>query len=462
MTKEHVIEQLRRAPLHDRQRLLGRRARPAAGRQRLPRRLPGHHAGLQLPRRVVAAGCSTWTTRCCAATSRTRRAGRRAWRGRPTADRAVLGPPELRQRDHLHHGDRRRCCDPSRSCPGVAAEQVYDAKTNPKGVRCSLQDYMVNVFGRRASRTASPAGRGTTSASSTACKALMAGKITPAQFVDVNAKVGGRDIDYEPTAERARRRPARRSSAPTAAARSTRPRTSTRSRSSTCAAPTRAPSTTSTAPTRCARGSTASTAPPPTRCCGAGRSPLLGDPTFADESIVAMDEWLAAVEKDTRDIPLAQKIIEDKPADAHRPLHQRRRRRTCPPSSATRRCRATRPRASRRGCRSPTTRSSATSSRCGASTTPGPVHRRAVGAAAGRRSRTASATTPSAGVDREPTVPWLTYENGPGGEPLGPAPVLDVLLVGVLSDAQGAPGLAAGAPARPWAQNRLRLHSAIE
>ncbi len=40
--------------------------------------------------------------------------------------------------------------DPSRDCPGLPRDQVYDAKTNPDGVRCSLQDYMVNVFGRRA------------------------------------------------------------------------------------------------------------------------------------------------------------------------------------------------------------------------------------------------------------------------------------------------------------------------
>ncbi len=37
--------------------------------------------------------------------------------------------------------------DPSRPCPGVPDEQVYDAQTNPDGVRCTLQDYMVNAFG---------------------------------------------------------------------------------------------------------------------------------------------------------------------------------------------------------------------------------------------------------------------------------------------------------------------------
>ncbi len=41
--------------------------------------------------------------------------------------------------------------DPSRSCAGVDSADVYDPVSNPHGVRCSLQDYMVNIFGRRAS-----------------------------------------------------------------------------------------------------------------------------------------------------------------------------------------------------------------------------------------------------------------------------------------------------------------------
>src|SRR3990172_5060496 len=91
--------------------------------------------------------------------------------------------------------------DPSRSCPGVPAANVYSA-TNRNGVRCSLQDYMVNIFGRRSGdgfagrawdNTGVEYGR----------NALIAGKITPAQFAEVNFKIGGRDIDYEPQAARA-------------------------------------------------------------------------------------------------------------------------------------------------------------------------------------------------------------------------------------------------------------------
>ena len=59
--------------------------------------------------------------------------------------------------------------DPTRSCPGVPEEDVYDENTNPDGVRCTLQDYMVNVFGRDERGCARR--RSATSASSTAWRA---------------------------------------------------------------------------------------------------------------------------------------------------------------------------------------------------------------------------------------------------------------------------------------------------
>ncbi|HWG92815.1 MAG TPA: DUF6351 family protein, partial [Mycobacteriales bacterium] len=45
-----------------------------------------------------------------------------------------------------------------------------------------------------------------------------------------------------------------------------------------------------------------------------GQTPLLGDVSFVTAAIRKMDEWLAAVEADTRDVPLPQKIIEAKEA----------------------------------------------------------------------------------------------------------------------------------------------------
>src|SRR3954447_6570185 len=44
-----------------------------------------------------------------------------------------------------------------------------------------------------------------------------------------------------------------------------------------------------------------------------GQVPLVGDPSFADQAVFAMDRWLARVHADRRRIPLARKIIRDKP-----------------------------------------------------------------------------------------------------------------------------------------------------
>ena len=46
-----------------------------------------------------------------------------------------------------------------------------------------------------------------------------------------------------------------------------------------------------------------------------GPSPLVGDIEWATEAMLAMDRWLTAVEADTSDKPLAQKIVDDKPKD---------------------------------------------------------------------------------------------------------------------------------------------------
>jgi hypothetical protein len=37
--------------------------------------------------------------------------------------------------------------EPTRECPGVPPQDVYDENTNPGGIRCTLNDYMRNIFG---------------------------------------------------------------------------------------------------------------------------------------------------------------------------------------------------------------------------------------------------------------------------------------------------------------------------
>jgi hypothetical protein len=44
-----------------------------------------------------------------------------------------------------------------------------------------------------------------------------------------------------------------------------------------------------------------------------GQTPLIGDVNYRDQSILAVDRWLAAVKRDHRRIRLARKLILDKP-----------------------------------------------------------------------------------------------------------------------------------------------------
>ncbi len=213
--------------------------------------------------------------------------------------------------------------DPSRSCPGVPAEKVYDAQSNPRGVRCTLHDYMVNIFGRRAKdgfaqrpfdNVGIEYGR----------KALAAGAITPAQFADVNDKLGGWDIDYNATRGRVA---------------SDRPAMSRAYRSGAinqadqldkvAIIDLRGPDPgafhdvyrTYAMRARLMRehGTAAN------QVLWRGQVPLMGDAGFVDQAIVAMDRWLAAVERDKRRDPARP---EDHPGQARRrdgALHQWRR-----------------------------------------------------------------------------------------------------------------------------------------
>jgi hypothetical protein len=88
----------------------------------------------------------------------------------------------------------------------------YDAAGKPDGTRCTFADWMINVFGPRPKNLWTPnerkIGRGFAGLPidnvgvQYGLDALKEGRISPAQFVDLNAKIGGIDIDANPTAKR--------------------------------------------------------------------------------------------------------------------------------------------------------------------------------------------------------------------------------------------------------------------
>jgi hypothetical protein len=81
---------------------------------------------------------------------------------------------------------------------GLPPEQIWNPATNPTGERCGIADFMRAVFGVTVTPDA-PNGKGRMAVDNVGVQygllALQRGEITPEQFVDLNAKVGGMDID---------------------------------------------------------------------------------------------------------------------------------------------------------------------------------------------------------------------------------------------------------------------------
>lgn len=88
----------------------------------------------------------------------------------------------------------------------VPASAIYDPSTNPDGIRCTLQDHNINIFGvdpdsgfarRPYDNTGVEYG----------LAALRSGAISADQFLDLNAEIGGFDSDGERVAARSRAAP---------------------------------------------------------------------------------------------------------------------------------------------------------------------------------------------------------------------------------------------------------------
>ncbi len=217
--------------------------------------------------------------------------------------------------------------DPTNPCAGVSAAQRYDPQTNPGGARCTLADYMINVLGPRPKRVWGPQekqlghGFGAIPLSDVGVQfglgALEDGDITPEQFVDLNVKIGGASIDLAHTqkrlqATRGSLRNAYRSGGVN----------ETNNLAGTAIIDLRGPDP---GAFHDAYRSFAMRARlereqghfPKNQVIWYGQTPLIGDPTYTTKGLLAMDEWLTAVEKDGRHVSLAKKVASDRPKDVH-------------------------------------------------------------------------------------------------------------------------------------------------
>lgn len=210
--------------------------------------------------------------------------------------------------------------------PPVAGDRStrYDSETNPGGVRCSVLDIMINAIGPRPASVWGPqekaAGRGfggipfANTGILYGLEALKGGRITTEQFLDLNAKVGGLDVDSQPIEDRTAGDPAsvRRAY-----------RTGLVNEATNLdgvamlnfggpdpgIAHDYAHAFWTEERLQRDQGHTGN------RVMWFGATPLIGDPSWANEALTEMDRWLRAVERDRRTLPLARKIVLDKPDD---------------------------------------------------------------------------------------------------------------------------------------------------
>jgi hypothetical protein len=218
--------------------------------------------------------------------------------------------------------------NPTTGCgEGVASSEIYNPETNPGGVRCTLADYMINVFGPRPEQLWGPVekkiGHGFAGLPvdnvgvQYGLQGLVEGTITPAQFVDINSKIGGADIDLKPQVQRfVANEPALKRSYLSGAV------NEANNLKNVAIIDLRGPDPGAfhdayrTWSMR-ARLEHAEGHFPLNHVIWFGEAPLIGSPSYTTEGLLAMDKWLSAVEGDSRKLTLEEKVAQDRPAEAH-------------------------------------------------------------------------------------------------------------------------------------------------
>ncbi len=217
--------------------------------------------------------------------------------------------------------------NPVKTCAGVESSEAYNPETNPAGVRCALADYMINVFGPRPESSWGAvekelghgfAGRPVGNVGvQYGLKALEEGTISPAQFVDINDKIGGVDIDDNPTKQRVvADQPALQYAYRSGAVNEANNLTDV------AIIDLRGPDPGAfhdayRSWSMRARLERDEGHFPRNDVIWFGQTPLIGSPTYTTEGLLAMNSWLDAVEADKRRLTLEEKIAVDRPEDVH-------------------------------------------------------------------------------------------------------------------------------------------------
>ena len=203
---------------------------------------------------------------------------------------------------------------PDRDCPLVPAEEQYDAESNPDGVRCTLQDWWVNVLGRNAETGLANRPIGNVGVQY-GLNALLEGTILPEQFVALNTGVGGFDDDLNYQEGRTEHDQGANATIYRAGGNNT-----AANLDEVVIIDYRGPDPGAfhdTYRTHAIRDRIIRQhGDADNMLQWRGSVPLFGDVTFEDEAILVADEWLAAVEADTSGASFADRIDANRPESA--------------------------------------------------------------------------------------------------------------------------------------------------
>jgi hypothetical protein len=355
----------------------------------------------------------------------------------PTQMGDVLGGPDGLANAQVSDTAQFHVAVPTDPCKGTTTADRYNAQTNPGGVRCTIQDAAINVFGPEPQNLWSPIeqklGRGFVRPPidnvgvEYGLAALKAGEITPAQFVDLNVKAGGLNIDTNPTAARID------SGGSPSLARAYRSGMINEANNlgQTAIIDCRGPNPgifhdayrAFAVRARLDRelGTHAN------QVIWEGPVALVADKSCELNSFIAMDRWLSAIEQDHSSRSLAQKVIQDRPADITDECWdgagQMVSHNLCPAGvvnvEGTPRTVA--------GDSITTDDNKCQLKPLSRSDYPGTVFTASQWAQLEQTFPTGVCDFSKPGVDQQPTVPWLTYQNPRGqviygGKPLGNPP----------------------------------------
>ncbi|MDX1496780.1 MAG: DUF6351 family protein, partial [Salinisphaeraceae bacterium] len=211
-------------------------------------------------------------------------------------------------------------------CSGVSEEERFHEETNPGGVRCDVLTYMKNVLGPREpgvwTQIEQDRGEGFTGLPLSTVgiqyglQALQQGLITPAHFVELNSRIGGVDVNLNWVPERIRaNEPALSNTYRSGSSNMANNMDTVAIINFTGNDPGIAHDTVHAFWVRWrldrAQGHHDN------QVMWGGPAPLIGDPNYVYIGLDYMSDWLDAVEADASTTPLAEKIVNNKPAHVH-------------------------------------------------------------------------------------------------------------------------------------------------